>query len=99
MVYNFGSPLNRALFVRFESGMLTEIHAETYPCHRPATFVMSAEGVVWLGLCTNRLHIMVALAAGALQIQGSQPALLRMIPAFARLNELQADLVDVLFDC
>ncbi len=89
--------MGRAIFVRFDKGHLVEITAETYPCQRPADFVLTADGHVWKGICTKELHLMVALGAGALDIQGSQTELLRQIAVLSRLNELQGE--NVVFDC
>ena len=98
IIYNYGPPMNRAAFIRFDKGNLVEIQAEAYPCQRRADFVLTADGKVWKSICTRQLHIMVALGAGALDIQGTSRELLQQISVLSRLIDLQGE-SDVVFDC
>lgn len=98
MVYVYGEPMNRAMSVKFEKGVLTE-YAAVDPAAPPAAdFVISGRGDLWKSIATGKVKPTVAMAGGKLKVKGKQTLLLRNMGAFTRLMDIQTSL-PVHFDC
>lgn len=97
MVYLYGPPMNRAMFVRFEAGKLVEYEAVS-PADPPASEItISANGAVWKAIVDQELKPTLAMATGKVKVKGKQTLLLKNMAAFGRLMELQTTL-DVSYD-
>lgn len=98
MVYVYGEPMNRAMSVRFESGVLVSFESVDPSSPPAADFVISASGSLWKAIATKQAKPTTAMASGKLKVKGKQTVLLRNMSAFTRLMDLMTQL-PVEFDC
>lgn len=82
MVYDYGEPVDRAFFTRFESGRVTEVKELGSRGDIEADFVISGSGETWKGVLTKTVDPTVALTRGQLKVKGKMATLLKNMNAF-----------------
>jgi hypothetical protein len=92
MVYVYGPPIDRAFFVRFESGKVTDVRQLSEPDAEPADFVITGPPDVWRGVVSGELSPTTAMAKGQLKVQGKMTTLLRHMNAFSRIINILKEL-------
>jgi hypothetical protein len=82
MVYDFGEPVDKALFTRFEQGRLTEVKELVSCGDIDADFVISGSAATWRGVLTDTIDPTVALTRRQLKVKGKVVTLLKNMNAF-----------------
>jgi putative sterol carrier protein len=85
MVFDYGDPISKAFFVRFEHGKLTDIRELPSADAEPADFVMSGAPDSWRGMLEGSLTPTAALTSGRLKCKGNMMKLLREMKAFSHI--------------
>lgn len=85
MIYVYGPPLDKAFFVRFEAGKVTDVRELSAPDAEAADFVITGSPDVWRGVVRGELNPTTAMAKGHLKVQGKTTTLLRNMNAFSRI--------------
>ncbi|GAA0615367.1 hypothetical protein GCM10009547_16640 [Sporichthya brevicatena] len=82
MVYDYGSPVDKAFFVRYEKGRVSEVRELESRGDIQADFVISGDGEVWRGVLTKTIDPTIALTRGQLSVKGKMSTLLKNMSAF-----------------
>lgn len=82
MVYDYGEPVGRAFFARFEQGRVTEVKELGSRGDIAADFVISGSADTWRDVLTKAADPTIALTRGQLKVQGKMATLLKNMNAF-----------------
>lgn len=83
MIYDYGAPVSKAFFVRFEEGRVVDVRELAAADHEPADFIISGAPDVWRGVLDKSLNPTVALTRGQLKVKGKMTTLLKHMTAFS----------------
>ncbi len=92
MVYDFGEPVDKAFYTRFDSGRVTEVRELDSRGDIDADFVISGSGDTWRGVLTKTIDPTVALTRGQLKVKGKMATLLKNMNAFKYVIEKMAQI-------
>ncbi|BBY83723.1 SCP2 sterol-binding domain-containing protein [Mycolicibacterium pulveris] len=87
MVFDYGEPVDKAFYTRFESGRVTDVHELDSRGEIEADFVIAGSADVWRGVLTNTIDPTVALTRGQLKVKGKMATLLKNMNAFKYVIE------------
>jgi hypothetical protein len=87
MVYDYGEPVDKAFFTRFEAGRVTEVRELESRGNIDADFVISGSTDTWRGVLTKTVDPTVALTRGQLKVKGKMATLLKNMNAFKYVIE------------
>ncbi len=87
MVFDYGEPVDKAFYTRFEAGRVTDVHELESRGEIDADFIISGSADVWRGVLTNTLEPTVALTRGQLKVKGKMATLLKNMNAFKYVIE------------
>ena len=87
MVYDYGEPVDKAFFTRFEAGRVTEVRELESRGNIEADFVISGSTDTWRGVLTKTVDPTVALTRGQLKVKGKMATLLKNMNAFKYVIE------------
>lgn len=82
MVYDYGPPIDKAFFARFEEGRITEVKELASRGDISADFVITGDGDTWRGVLTKAIDPTIALTRGQLKVKGKMSTLLKNMNAF-----------------
>lgn len=82
MIYNYEAPVDKAFFVRFEEGRITEVRELLSPDVETADFVISGAPEIWRGVLEKKLNPTAVLTRGQLKVKGKLTTLLKNMSAF-----------------
>lgn len=85
MVYDYGSPVSKAFYVKFEEGRVTEVRELASADEAAADFVISGAPDVWRGVLTKTINPTAALTRGQLKVKGKMTTLLKHMNAFGHI--------------
>jgi putative sterol carrier protein len=83
MTYDYGPPVSKAFFVRFDEGKIVDVRELPSPDAEPADFVISGAPDVWRGVLDGSLNPTAALTKGQLRVKGKMTTLLKHMNAFS----------------
>ena len=83
MIYDYGPPVGKAFFVRFDSGRVGDVKELASAADEPADFVISGPPDVWRGIFDKSVNPTAALTKGQLKVKGKMTTLLRHMNAFS----------------
>jgi putative sterol carrier protein len=92
MVYDYGAPIDKAFFVRFEEGKVTEVKELASRGDIAADFVIAGDGDVWRGVLTKAIDPTIALTRGQLKVQGKMSTLLKNMNAFKYIIDTMTEI-------
>lgn len=87
MVFDYGEPVEKAFFTRFDAGRITEVKELASRGEIDADFVISGSGDTWRGVLTKTIDPTVALTRGQLKVKGKMATLLKNMNAFKYVIE------------
>jgi putative sterol carrier protein len=85
MIYFYDLPINKAFFINFDQGKITEVAQLASADERPADFVITGPPDAWKAVIQKSLTPTAAMATGKLKVQGKQTILLRHMKKFSYL--------------
>lgn len=92
MVYYYDAPINRAFWLNFDEGRVTEVAEYETTEERAADFVISGKPEAWKSVLLKETKAATAMATGKLKVKGKQTFLLRNMNAFSRIIEVMSEL-------
>jgi putative sterol carrier protein len=82
MIYDYGAPVSKAFFVKFEEGKITEVRELPSAEGESADFVISGAPEVWRGVLDKSINPTAAMTRGQLKVKGKMTTLLKHMGAF-----------------
>jgi hypothetical protein len=82
MIYDYGPPVSKAFFVRFEQGNITEVRELPSAEGETADFVIAGAPEVWRGVFDKSINPTAAMTRGQLKVKGKMTTLLKHMGAF-----------------
>jgi hypothetical protein len=82
MIYDYGPPVSKAFFARFEAGRVTEVKELSSADAEPADFVISGPPEIWRGVLEKKISPTAAMTKGQLKVKGKLTTLLKHMTAF-----------------
>lgn len=82
MIYDYGAPVNKAFFVRFEEGKVVDVRELPSADAELADFVISGSADVWRGVLEKKINPTAAMTRGQLKVKGKMTTLLKNMNAF-----------------
>jgi putative sterol carrier protein len=82
MVFGYSEPVNKAFFVRFEAGQLTDVRELASSDTEEADFVLHGSPDGWRGVLEGTTTPMKAITSGQVKVKGNMMALMKEMKAF-----------------
>lgn len=92
MIYEYGPPVDRCFFIRFDKGRVTDVREIASKDAEPADFVVSGATENWRALLEKRVSPMSAMTRGLLKIDGKATTVMKNIDAFTYVIEVMRNI-------
>lgn len=97
MVYVYGPPVDKAFYLVYDEGRISEVAEVSSPDERPAEFVITGTADTWKAVLRKEIKPATAMATGKLKVKGRQTFLLKNMGAFSYILEVMTQL-DPIYD-
>jgi alkyl sulfatase BDS1-like metallo-beta-lactamase superfamily hydrolase len=87
LVFDYTDPVNKAFFVRFQAGQLTDVRELASADAEPADFTLQGSPEAWRGLLEGTTTPMKAITGGQLKLKGNMMALMKEMKAFSHVMD------------
>ena len=85
MVYDYREPVDKAFYVKFDEGRITDVRELPSADAEPADFVISGAPDIWRGVLEKKINPTAALTRGQLKLKGKMSTLLKHMNAFGHI--------------